>query len=908
MNTFNRFRSYTDQVGERPKMATRNSNQKKIYFAMWRSLQRVIPLIFILFLGLSRQGIAQISVSLPSTQGVVNNSDTIPLTVGDLTGQGVTAFQFVVTYDPSVIEITGAAGAGTLSEGKLLLSNTTVSGQISVSGASDFDYEGGGVLVNLEVTYLSEGTSALTLSSFMFNEGSPSASSTNGSVTVTDGEGPSPVNMSLPNSSIGAVNESLTVPVSVDDVSGKNIQSYEFTFTYDAAALRVDGVNIANTLSAGTNPTTNSSVPGQFVVTWLSGSSLSGSGTLIELVTTPLSAGNTAINLTNVVFNSGDPTASVSGGTITVNEEGSDIVQVTLPSVSGETDEQLLIPLSVGDLTGKGASAFEMTIDYDPTIIRIDGIAQAGTLTNGTAPIINLATPGKAVISWASVSDLSGAGVLLNFEVTLLTPGVSPFSFDSFTFNEGLPQVSLTSGSVSVVDGGSGIRVSLPDELTGDRNTQILIPMSTESLTGQAVTSFVYTITYNRSVLEITGLNLAGTLTDGAPVSIDTSTPGQVVVTYSGATPLTGEGVLMNLVANLLAPGTTSLSITSFQFNNGTPVARTVNGRVTVNGQATYVQVVHNSSDASAFDVYINDEKRKGGLIYAEATEFLSVEASSAKIEIVPENAPDNSSPIASLTVVLENGRDYVAVINGLVSGSGKQAIGLVLKESQQEATNANSVGLVMFQGSPDAPPINAYIVDDSGQFNRLATLAKGLTFGDSFLTNEFEPGVYNIEVTQNNGPRIGIYRADLTRTGGASLLFMVQGFVNPLVGQPDLSMTVYAPDGQGLPLPITTPVSNEDEDELPNAFNVHGNYPNPFNPTTSIRFDLPEPASVRIEIFDIAGRNVMTIPSRQYLSGNEQIAHVDASGLSSGIYVYRLIAEGGSSTYVQSQKMTLLK
>ena len=160
------------------------------------------------------------------------------------------------------------------------------------------------------------------------------------------------------------------------------------------------------------------------------------------------------------------------------------------------------------------------------------------------------------------------------------------------------------------------------------------------------------------------------------------------------------------------------------------------------------------------------------------------------------------------------------------MSGSGKQAIGLVIQESQQEAASANSVGLVMFQGSPDAPPINAYIVDDSGQYNRIATLAKGLGFGESFLTNEFEPGVYNIEVTQNNGPRIGIYRADLTRTGGASLLFMVQGFVNPLVGQPDLGMTVYAPDGQGLPLPITITVSNEDVDELPSAFKVHGIIP----------------------------------------------------------------------------------
>ena len=75
-----------------------------------------------------------------------------------------------------------------------------------------------------------------------------------------------------------------------------------------------------------------------------------------------------------------------------------------LPNLSGEAGEQLLIPINVSDLTGKEASAFETTIDFDPAIIRIDGVSQAGTLTNGTAPILNLATPGKAVLSWAAVN------------------------------------------------------------------------------------------------------------------------------------------------------------------------------------------------------------------------------------------------------------------------------------------------------------------------------------------------------------------------------------------------------------------------------------------------------------------------------------------------------------------------
>ena len=598
----------------------------------------------------------------------------------------------------------------------------------------------------------------------------------------------------------------------------------------------------------------------------------------------------------------------VTGGNAVIADAGVDQVSVTLPQLSGSAGEEILLPLTVGNLTGKSVTSFEATLVYDPSIIQITGVSQDGTLSDGVSPIVNVSTPGRVVVSWATVSPLQGAGVLLNFETTLVSSGVSPLSFESFEFNEGVPETALTSGSVTVSDAGSNIKVTLPDNINGQRNTQILVPVTTENLSGEGVTSFVFTVTYNNSILDITGLDLAGTLVEGNAVSIDTSTPGQVIVAYSGTSPIEGAGTLVNLVTDLNSPGSSSLSFTSFQYNNGNPLVDLENGSISIGGLATYIQIVHNSSDAPAFDIYINDQKRVDALEYAGATPFLDLDSPTIKIDVVNMGSSDNLQPIATTNVVLENGKDYVVVVNGLYSGSGKQALGLVIKESQQEADNEDTVGMVMFQGSPDAPPINAYIVDDSGQYNRLTTLAKGLGFGESFLPSEFEPGIYNIEITQNNGPRIGIYRADLTRTGGASFLFMVQGFVNPLLGQPDLAMTAYAQDGQGILLPVTITVNNEDDFELPEAFSLHGNYPNPFNPTTTIQFDLPEPATVHIEVYDLAGRNVLSIPGQQYTAGDNHMAQLDASELASGTYLYRLIAQGAQNTFVQSSKMTLLK
>ena len=52
-------------------------------------------------------------------------------------------------------------------------------------------------------------------------------------------------------------------------------------------------------------------------------------------------------------------------------------------------------------------------------------------------------------------------------------------------------------------------------------------------------------------------------------------------------------------------------------------------------------------------------------------------------------------------------------------------------------------------------------------------------------------------------------------------------------------------------------PLSNEDEDEFPDSFEIVNIYPNPFNPVTTISYSLPEESNVSIRIFDILGRTV---------------------------------------------------
>jgi len=92
---------------------------------------------------------------------------------------------------------------------------------------------------------------------------------------------------------------------------------------------------------------------------------------------------------------------------------------------------------------------------------------------------------------------------------------------------------------------------------------------------------------------------------------------------------------------------------------------------------------------------------------------------------------------------------------------------------------------------------------------------------------------------------------------------------------------------------------------EIPTTFSLEQNYPNPFNPSTNIRFGLPETAPVTLEVYNLQGQKVAVLLQNVTKSAGMHTLSFDASKLSSGIYVYRIIA---GSSFMASHKMVLLK
>jgi|SRR3989304_2110128 len=106
-----------------------------------------------------------------------------------------------------------------------------------------------------------------------------------------------------------------------------------------------------------------------------------------------------------------------------------------------------------------------------------------------------------------------------------------------------------------------------------------------------------------------------------------------------------------------------------------------------------------------------------------------------------------------------------------------------------------------------------------------------------------------------------------------------------------------------------------ENEATLPLSFELYQNFPNPFNPSTTILFDLPWQSRVTVAVFDLLGQRVTTLVNDEKSPGrysvvwygrDENRAHV-----ASGVYFYRIQAEslgGRKETFVRTKKLLILK
>jgi len=88
-----------------------------------------------------------------------------------------------------------------------------------------------------------------------------------------------------------------------------------------------------------------------------------------------------------------------------------------------------------------------------------------------------------------------------------------------------------------------------------------------------------------------------------------------------------------------------------------------------------------------------------------------------------------------------------------------------------------------------------------------------------------------------------------------------------------------------------------------PDSWKITQNYPNPFNPVTTIQYEVARESRIRLKLYDITGREINTLVDEVKPAGEYGVSF-DASGLPSGVYIYRIEAD----KFNESKKLILLR
>jgi len=172
----------------------------------------------------------------------------------------------------------------------------------------------------------------------------------------------------------------------------------------------------------------------------------------------------------------------------------------------------------------------------------------------------------------------------------------------------------------------------------------------------------------------------------------------------------------------------------------------------------------------------------------------------------------------------------------------------------------------------------------------------------DSVMWNFMTPGTTNLNAQQADYVVIfgsGYFSLQAGETKTYSIACVLGTNLIDLYNNVQESRSAYS---------IVTSIKNTDITRAPISFSLNANYPNPFNPATTISYEIPQTANVKLTIYNSLGQLVNTLINTKQNAGTKTLTWDgrDQAGkmVSSGIYIYRLQADG----FTQSRKMLLLR
>jgi PKD repeat protein len=182
-----------------------------------------------------------------------------------------------------------------------------------------------------------------------------------------------------------------------------------------------------------------------------------------------------------------------------------------------------------------------------------------------------------------------------------------------------------------------------------------------------------------------------------------------------------------------------------------------------------------------------------------------------------------------------------------------------------------------------------------SGTINNEGDYGFMLTSTDADIPGGGESDLFRIKIWEKNPEETVVYDNQMGEDDG--------GYAGTVLGGGQIKIQTSGSAPEGAPRQAEDPGAEVTAVVTPTAYALQGSVPNPFNPSTEIRFDLPEEASVRLVVYDTQGRAVARLVDGTLPVGEHRVTF-DGTELASGVYFYRL--EAGSFTATRS--MTLAK
>ena len=310
-------------------------------------------------------------------------------------------------------------------------------------------------------------------------------------------------------------------------------------------------------------------------------------------------------------------------------------------------------------------------------------------------------------------------------------------------------------------------------------------------------------------------------------------------------------------------------------------------------GQAM-VQFIHNVPLPTQVEVHLGDIRIGSGMQFRSATAYRPVGAGSHVLKIQAAGVPAEQAITSTLS--LNPNTNTVVIAHGSLAEPK-----LKMLDMRMTSSVATKAEVRLVHGSADLGAAQVQVMDRADPMMPVSTLAGNLMQGDDTRRYaSLDPLVQVMRVKSADGEVQEFYELDLYGYGGQTLVLNLSGMRNDL--------TILGVDRNGEIVPIQTVTGVEEGAELPTEFALHGNYPNPFNPSTRIQFDLPESAQVQVQIVDLLGREVMALPAQEFEAGANRGIELQATSLASGTYLYRLIATGAEQRHVKTGRMMLVK